>query len=151
MNDFLSQLKSMSHEQLKAEAKAQGLKGYGNAKPETIIEMLAANVTPPKADKPRNDPKPVEIIAPHSEEAVRDAVRKFLDKGVEAIFPGDGTWHFKYKGAEDSGNLAIPMKTIVMKCANVAKGAFMLRTHRAADFDQYGTNANSAYTSKVLA
>jgi hypothetical protein len=56
------------------------------------------------------------------ETIIRTACQAFIDKGVEVTFPDDGTWIAKYKGAEESGNCAIPLRVIKMKIQSVAQG-----------------------------
>ena len=148
----LQQLKMMSREQLVDTAKQQGLKVHGKAKPETIINQIMANMVPPtQTDKAEPKAKPAPVVDHNTEEDVLKAVQKLVDRGLEVKFPGDGTWHFKCRGAEDSGNLSIPLRVIVMKAGTVAQGARRIRTQSDRDFDAIPTNPQSRYTSTVLA
>lgn len=75
--------------------------------------------------------KNIPTWAKHSctEEQVREAAAAFINKeGFVAIFATDPetgarTWHFKYKGAEDCGNMDVPLKVIVTKAESVSRGA----------------------------
>lgn len=64
-----------------------------------------------------------------TEEQVREAAKRYIEKeGFVANFKTDPetgarTWHFKYKGAEEAGNMDIPLRVIVMKAEGVARGA----------------------------
>lgn len=68
------------------------------------------------------EPVPPPIV--NTPDDVRRAIAAITakHKGFEAIFEGD-TWTFRHRGAEDSGNLAIPLRVIAMKAGSVAKGA----------------------------
>jgi hypothetical protein len=65
----------------------------------------------------------------NTEESVREAIAKYLNvDGFMAKFTQDpetgaNVWHFRCKGAEESGNMDIPLRVIVMKAESVARGA----------------------------
>lgn len=61
----------------------------------------------------------------------------------------DNTWHFRCLGTEDSGNIAIPLRVIVMKATNIARGRIAPRALND-DFDKINTSPKNAYTNTVL-
>lgn len=112
----------------------QGLpKPHHNAKPQTIAEAIINHVTTPVrppaemkhvAEKPQ--PAPLRINKP---DEVREACKVFFEKeGFEVKFREDDTWHFRYKGAEDSGHMSVPLRVMKLKAMTVAQGAHRLRT-----------------------
>lgn len=71
---------------------------------------------------------PTAPVFDNTVEQVEEAIKEYTTKGLKATFPGDGTWQFSFRGAEECGNLKIPLRVIVMKAANVSKGARLLKT-----------------------
>lgn len=114
-------------DELKNLAATQGLKIHHRMKnaqkiAQAIIDKIAE---PPKHDlrhpAEKNNPKPIRI---NTEEEVREVCKRFFDKpGFIAIFNDDDTWHFKCKGAEDSGHMSVPLRVILWKAESVARGA----------------------------
>lgn len=119
-----AQLQGKTPDELRAIAVSLKIRPHPRAKAETLINQIlqqpqayVANAMEHKAVAPA---KPVHNNTP---DMVLDAIKPFSAKdGFIAEFPDDGTWVFKYKGAEESGNLAIPLRVIKMKAENVSKG-----------------------------
>jgi hypothetical protein len=90
------------------------------AEPEPVVpapapvQVVAAPVVAPAPDNTPDD--------------VRKAIQHVVNAkgGFEAVFPDDGTWIFKYAGAEDSGTLKMPMRIIVQKAERVSRGRYSL-------------------------
>ena len=89
----------------------------------------------------------------YTREQVEHAIRPFLQKpGFEAKFSDDGqTWHFRCKGAEDSGHMSVPLRVIVQKAQTVSGGARRVRVHTQDHFDTGTAQGRNAYTNTVLA
>ena len=121
----LENLLALPPEQLRIEAEKQGLKPHHKAKPETIAKQLMDKITnPPKAEEMKHPAeKKTEPAKVNTQEEVRKACEKIFQKeGYEVEFKGE-TWRFKYKGAEDSGHMSVPLRVIKMKAESVGHGA----------------------------
>lgn len=75
-----------------------------------------------------------------SQERVIAAVGAIIDKGLGLTFDED-SWFAKYRGAEDSGSLSMPLNVIVNKVTAVARGAFVPRIIRNTGTDMDGAIA----------
>lgn len=132
----LDNLKAMPLEDIRALANKMNVKYHHKAKPETIaaaiIDQTMTNQQPTNHQMAHQaELPPSKEVHVCSEAEVLEAIKPFADKeGYRAIFPGDGTWIFSYKGAEESGNLAIPLRTIRLKAESVSKGKRMFRAVR---------------------
>lgn len=142
-------------EELRNLAISQGLKPHHRAKPMTLAQAIIDHVSaaPPQ---PQNMKHPAERAQPaplkiHTPDEVRKDCAEYLDKdGFEAIFREDNTWHFKYKGAEDSGHMSTIMRVIKLKAMTVAQGARKLRT-MGAQFDDLPGDARGTFANTVIA
>jgi hypothetical protein len=125
-------------EELRGIAQQLNIKPHHKAKPETLIYQImqqpqsALNAAMP-AEGAENDPmqhkaaQPVAPVVANTEDSIREAIEAYTKKdGFVATFPGDGTWIFKFQGAEDSGNMSIPLRVIKQRAAIVARGASRL-------------------------
>ncbi len=127
----LENLKNMPLEDIRALATKMNVKWHPRSKAETIAAAIVdqtLNVKPPqdremqhKAEKPQEAPEPF------TEDEIKEAIKPYTDKGLNAVFPGDGTWIFSFKGAEESGNMAIPLREIKSKAASVSRGALRFK------------------------
>jgi len=115
-----------------------GIKTHHKAKADTIAKAIVEHVTPKPVEVPKH---PAELPKPplriHTAEDVLQAIEKFtkLD-GFVAKFPGDDTWYFARKGAEDSGHMSANLRDIFMKAESVSKGArkpFIVKNSDGAD------------------
>jgi hypothetical protein len=115
-------LAGKTREELVKIAQDLNIKVHHKARPETIINQIT-EYAQPKRDKMQHvAATPVAPVYNNTPEDIRTACQAFIDKGVEVTFPDDGTWIAKYKGAEESGNCAIPLRVIKMKIQSVAQG-----------------------------
>lgn len=89
---------------------------------QTAVAVHDATQPKPTIAAAQVEPAPAPIV--NTPDDVLRAIAAIMakHKGFEAIFEGD-TWTFRCRGAEDSGNLAIPLRVIAMKAGSVAKGA----------------------------
>ena len=135
MIDFAN-LKKMPQDQLKLLARQQGVVFRGNPSVDTLVQKIIAHVNDPTAQiqkKAREMQHPSQVaekkeIKWNTPEEIREAIKKQLDKdGFQALFT-DETWHFKFRGAEDTGHLSVPLRVIKMKAENVSYGARALPT-----------------------
>ena len=78
-------------------------------------------------------PIPVAVVADKNE--LMTALQPFVEKGVEIKLDND-SWIARYRGAEDSGSLTIPVHVIVRLIRDgVARGAILPRKHKGGDLD----------------
>jgi hypothetical protein len=144
-------LKDLSREQLVELAGKQGLSVHHKAKPETIVKQIMDNTLVQQT--PHNMQHPAEkVVAPvvkFTPEQVEEAIASIKARvpAFQSSYTEDN-WHFKCNGAEEVGNLAIPLRVIVMKAGNVSKGRRMMR--RLTDFGDINNSPNNAYTNSVL-
>lgn len=127
-------LKLLKLEQLRELAVKQGVTFHHNAKEDLLIRLIleAANAQPDALKHPAaNAPK--EEMRLNTEEEIREACKRYFEKpGFEAMFRDDDTWHFRYKGAEDSGHMSVKLRVIRMKAETVAGGARKMVTVKNA-------------------
>lgn len=118
------ELATKSLEELRDIAAKLNVKVHHLAKEDTIINQIMQQPVAFVSDAMQHPAqKPVAPVHNNTPEAVLTAIKHFVEKeGFEAKFPSDGTWVFRYKGAEDSGNLSIPMRVIVQKAEMVSRG-----------------------------
>lgn len=122
-------LAGKSIEDLRIIAGKLNIKPHHNAKAATIIGHILQQ---PKAYvRDAMEHIATTPIAPthnNTSDMVMEAIKPYANKeGFEAEFPQDGTWIFKYKGAEESGNLCIPLRLIKQKAEFVSRGRRALR------------------------
>lgn len=143
------QLKTKPREELVELAGKMGLQVHHKAGVDKIAKDIVEKAFEPVLNKdPMQHPAaaPVKETIHNTPEQVNEAIKDYLAKdGYTAEYPGDNTWVFKYKGAEESGNLSIPLRVIKMKAGNVAKGRRALMSH-----GRDGTYGNS-YVDNILA
>lgn len=142
-------LSMMTETELRTIAQQLNIKAHPNAKPETIIYKILQQ--PQSAIAETLDPmehkaaQPVAPVVVNTAEIIMEAIKDYAKKdGFVATFPNDGTWIFKYKGAEDSGNMSIPLRVIKQRAAIVARGASKLMS-----MGRDGTYGNS-YTDTII-
>lgn len=147
----LEALKGKSLDELRAIATKIGIVPHYRAKPETlmrqILEKSLVQPTPPKTMEHKAE-APAKPVHNNTPEDVLEAIKMFTAKeGFKADFPGDGTWIFKYKGAEESGNLAIPLRVIKIKAENVSRGR---RAPIAMPSETFDNAVAKGYANTVL-
>lgn len=148
-------LKTLSPDQLRELAGKQGLKVHHKAKPETIIKQIIESALKPAtpaemqhvAEKPQ---QPVHHNTPDDVEAAIADIKAKIPQFESRYDLDENTWYFKCKGAEECGNLAIPMRIIKLKAASVSRGRIALMG-LDGHFDRGNAGGNSAYTNSVLA
>lgn len=124
---------------LRTLAAQYGIKTHHKAKAETIAKAIVEHITPkPQAETlkhPAEQPKAALVV--NTEDQVREVIAPFakLD-GFVVRFPGDDTWYFARKGAEEAGHMSCPLRVIRMKAETVSKGArkpFVVKNSDGAD------------------
>lgn len=155
--DF-NRLKTLSREELVTLAHQQGLQVHWKSKPETIINQIIDKVTErkpvPQQAQAENPPKPEHNNTPEDVENALESLKTKAPR-LRTSYPGGNTWHFKYIADngrtlyEESGNLAIPLKTILRRANIVSRGPLLLRGLNQ-HFDQLPVGGNNAYTNTVL-
>lgn len=115
-------------EELREIADKLKIKLHHKAGPDNIIEKIVAQPIAYQRDAMKHV---ADQVAPptfdNTEEQILDAIKPYLKEGFDVKFPGDGTWIFKYKGREESGNMHIPLRVIKGKAENVSRGALRLK------------------------
>lgn len=113
----------------------QGLpKPHHSCKPQTIAQLIIDHVTTPVRAQPDHMKHPAEKAqtAPlkiNTPDEVREVCKQYFEKeGFEVRFREDDTWHFRYKGSEDSGHMSVPLRVMKLKAMSVAQGAHRLVT-----------------------
>lgn len=144
-----AQLQGKNVDELREIAKALKIKPHPRAKADTLISQIlqqpVAYQNKAMEHKAQETAKPVHNNTP---EMVLDAIKVFAAKeGFVADFPDDGTWVFKYKGAEDSGNLSIPLRLIKQKAESVSRGR---RAPIGAPRDTFDPIVGKGYANTVL-
>jgi hypothetical protein len=121
-------LENKTSEELRALAKELNIKVHHKASDETVIKQINSQ-QPHRVDGVAKNmeakyARKVEQEHENTIEEVREALdRLTLPDDFQAKFNRDeNTWWFKYNGAEDSGNLNIPLRLIVSAAVQVAKG-----------------------------
>jgi hypothetical protein len=148
-------LKTMTPEQLREVAGRQGLNVHPRAKPETIIkQIMEAVLTPQKLPEMQHKAlapvKPVDHNTPEDVEAAIADIKARVPAFESRYDEAENTWHFRCKGAEECGNMDIPLRVIKMKAQNVSRGRLAL-VGLTEHFDRTVAGGNSAYTNAVLA
>lgn len=135
-------------------AVSQGLSPHHRCAPETIAKMIMDNmVNPVPTVKHQEETSKIIDVKKepklNTEDEIRIACKKYFDKqGFVAEFT-DETWHFKCRGAEDSGHLTVPLRVIVMKAEMVSYGR--RSPMGLTDFDSLANaTGKNAYTNTVL-
>lgn len=145
-------LKKQSAEELRALAVKYGVKVHHKAGQEKLVQAIVEHMTMPQVVA-----KPVmDLTHPALKvEAARNPVltqedvllltERFTARRPEfsVTFPDDNSWHFKYKGAEDSGSMDTLSRVIVMKAETVARG-------RVAPRGAPGGRVNGTYGDTLL-
>lgn len=110
---------------------------HHRAKAETIAKLIIEHITTkipqiqPQDSMKHPAEQPQANMAVNSEEAVRGAIKKYLEnEKFTATFPGDDTVIFKCRGAEESVHLSTIMRVIVSKAQSVSVGARNMRVIR---------------------
>ena len=138
----------MTEDTVKKVAKKLNIKHNADAPVEHIQNMIAQQPVASQRDAMRHvaetTAQPVFYNSPDEVEA---AIEKYKKEGFVAKYGDDNTWYFSYKGCEDSGNLSIPLRVIVMKAEMVSKGRRLLRGHR---IEEFGSGAGKGYADNVL-
>lgn len=142
-------------DELRALAVSQGLNYHPRMKADTVAKLILDKVANPVKQEQTlkhaaEKPKLVEAVT-NTQEQIRAACKAYLDKpGFEATFNEDGTWHFRYRGAEDSGHMTVPLRIIQRKAQSVSEGRRQLMGV-AEDFGKIpGAEGKNAYTNVVL-
>ena len=99
---------------------------------------------PKELKHPTQEPKEAAVC--NTEEEIRAAIKPYTDKGLEAIFPGDNTWWFKYKGAEEAGHMSVALRRIKTAAQTVSRGAYVMRGLKDK---QLNSTANSGLVRMV--
>lgn len=157
MSIDLSKLDALPIEEVRVLAGQMGIQAHHKTGKEKLVNMIKeAALTPAKPQVEQSmehvAAKPVEPVITNTPEMVLEAIKDITDKkpDFQALFPNDGTWIFKCKGAEESGNLSIPLRVIKMKAQSVSRGRMAPQSINHMGFDNMVTAPNSAYTNVVL-
>lgn len=142
----VDELKDLNKQQLLAVAKSVGVIIDGRTSEENIRATLITLEEPKKEQNLTEKITSPKAVVMQTPDAVNEAIKHCLAKaGFEAKYPDDATtWNFKYKGAEDSGSMSMPLKHIVMKANQVARGAI---NPSSFGFD----GADRSYAGRILA
>lgn len=119
------ELKSRDISELRTLAAKMSIKTHHKHTAEKIAKMIVEEATKPKQDNMKH-PAVAEKkeAALNTEDQVNQVIEPFLKKeGFIAQFPGDDTWIFKCRGAEESGHMSVPLRVIRMKAESVSRGA----------------------------
>lgn len=148
----LDALKAMSRPELVEFAGKQGVRVHHKAKPENIIKAIVEATLAPKPSMEHAAAAPVKPVDHNTAEEVELAIKAIKAKCPEftsTYNTHDNSWHFKYRGAEDCGNLDIPLRIILTKAQTVSRGALKLLGLNQ-HFDATNAGGNNAYTNNVL-
>lgn len=148
-------LKTMTREQLRDLAIKQGLSPHHKAKSETIIKIIMeAALTPQKLPEMQHvAEKPVAPVDRNTPEEIETAIAKIRERQpkLETRYDAEeNTWHFRCLGAEECGNMDIPLRVIVSRASIISRGRLVMRG-MTEHFDRTMSAPNSAYTDVVLA
>lgn len=118
------ELRSRPLADLRLLAAKYSIRTHPRHKAETIARLIVEHIqTKPKDALQHVAEKPVKPLIINTEEDVRKAIEPYASReGFEVIFPGDDTWIFKRKGAEESGHMSCSLRVIRMKAESVSKG-----------------------------
>ena len=112
---------------LRVLAAQYGIKTHHKAKAETIAKAIVEHVTPKPVVDVMKHPAEQTVTSQailNTEEGVLAAIDKYVKMdGFVVRFPGDDTWYFSRKGAEEAGHMSVPLRVIKMKAETVSKGA----------------------------
>lgn len=151
----LEELKSRPLNELKELALKLGIVMDGRSSAEKFALAIVEHQSKQGFEKPQQpkaqEQKPM-VKHSNTKEQVMEALNPLLAKKPEfqALFPTNDTWHFKYKGAEESGNLNIPLKIILRQAEMVARGARRPLAMNQHFSDLNAVNPHSLYTNNVL-
>lgn len=146
-------LKTMKPDELRVIAGKQGLKIHHKAKPETIIKQIMESVLTPQAPAMQHIAEAPQAAVDHNTpEEIEAAIAKIKERQpafISAYSIEENTWHFSCKGTEECGNMAIPLRVIVMKAGTISRGRLAPRglTH---EFERLNSSPKNAYTDTVL-
>lgn len=158
----LNNLRDLPIEDLRVIAAQHNIPVHHKHAKESLVDMIINKVTTPPPAQPQKEMqhkgehpmKPVHNNTPLDvEEAIARIKAKCQEKGYEFKSDYDleeGTWTFNCLGAEECGNLAIPLRIIREKAEHISKGA---RRPRAHDQREWGSisNGKNSYTNTILA
>lgn len=155
----LARIKQLADEnniaELRQIAMTQGLTPHHAMKAKTVAKMILDKVANPVKQEqalkhPAEQTKKAEAVL-NTQEQIEFACKAFFVKeGFKATFNDDGTWHFAFRGAEDSGHMTVPLRVIKMKAEMVSHGRRQLMAV-AEDFGKIpGAEGRNAYTNAVL-
>ena len=126
------ELKAMDIVALREIAKRHNVPVHHASGAEKIAKAIMEKMfedTKPKIEPEHPLVKPAAPTYHNTEEQVREAVATIVGKeGYTVQFPGDNTVIFRFKGAEESCNLDIPLRIIKMKAQNVSRGRIAPRS-----------------------
>lgn len=129
---------------------SQGIaKVHPRAKCETIARQIADKISAPPVQQLKHpaEQQTAPVLPMNTEADVRRACKQYFEKeGFEAIFRDDDTWHFRYRGAEDSGHMSVLLRVIRDKAMVVAGGARRLVT----DSKNFDDNAGRGFSKQVM-
>lgn len=121
------ELKSRDIKDLRLLAAQYSIKTHHKQKAETVAKLIVEHITAKPHGQEMKHPaeRPTEKpLIINTEEQVREVIAPFSKKaGFEIIFPGDNTWWFKCRGAEEAGHMSVPLRIIRMKAESVSFGA----------------------------
>jgi hypothetical protein len=125
------ELKSRDIADLRKLAAQYGIRTHHKQKPETIakliVEFVANKPTGEQLKHPAEQPQK-EPLKINSEDEIRATIARQLEKpGFTADFPGDDTWLFRCRGAEEAGHMSVPLRVIRSKAESVSRGAISPR------------------------
>lgn len=158
--DF-AKLKSMSRDELLNLARTQGLTVHHRSKEETIIKAIMDSLQPqqPQAEtkvEPQISQRPVAPMVCNTQDDVERAIANVKARKPQFRSEYDGdVWTFSYIGSSgrvlhaESGNLNIPLRTIVAVANKIAQGPIALMALNQ-HFDSMVATGPNAYTNTVL-
>lgn len=156
MTDF-SKLKAMTQPELLNLARSQGLQVHHKNKPETLIEAIMNSLQPQAPQVVQTENVVTKPSHSNTVEAVEAAIAKIKERSPNLRTSyDDDVFSFQYVSAsgritrEESGNINIPMHTIVQIATNIAKGPMALIGMNSHGFDNMVVGEKSAYTNTVL-
>ena len=152
MSVNFSNLEAMDAKDLHVLAREQGLTLHHALGKDKVIKAIIEYATTPVATPTIDHPliKPAAPVHHNTEEDVEAKLvqLKANNPNFKTIYRPDNTWHFQWLDnagrvrREESGNLAIPLRIILQKAANIAQGPLQLKAL---------TNPNQpGYTNSVL-
>jgi len=155
----IGNLKNLSRDELVQLAVKQGVQIHWKAKPETIIKAIVDKVSSPppapikeaamehpaeRAALPKHDNKPEDV------ERVIEEIKARVPEFTSTYNLEENTWHFRCKGAEECGNLAIPLRIIKERALTVSRGRVSLMGLNQHFNDPGTATGKNAYTNTIL-